>query len=91
MSRVQLALRVADLEESVAFYSKLFNAKPAKHREGYANFAIAEPPLKLVLIRGDGCEETHLDHLGRRGHFHRRGHHRRHPPQGNRDGDHRGK
>ena len=52
MSRVQLALRVADLEGSIAFYAKLFGAEPAKRRPGYANFAIAEPPLKLVLIEG---------------------------------------
>ncbi|MEU6366453.1 ArsI/CadI family heavy metal resistance metalloenzyme [Streptomyces sp. NPDC046931] len=64
MSRVQLALRVADLEGSVAFYSKLFGAEPAKRRPGYANFAVAEPPLKLVLIEGDVGEETRLDHLG---------------------------
>ncbi|MFG2715104.1 ArsI/CadI family heavy metal resistance metalloenzyme [Streptomyces goshikiensis] len=64
MSRVQLALRVADLEGSIAFYSKLFGAEPAKRREGYANFAIAEPPLKLVLIEGEAGEETRLDHLG---------------------------
>ncbi|WP_406424028.1 VOC family protein [Streptomyces sp. NBC_00873] len=64
MSRVQLALRVADLEGSIAFYSKLFNAEPAKRRPGYANFAIVEPPLKLVLIEGESGEETRLDHLG---------------------------
>ncbi|GHB67304.1 glyoxalase [Streptomyces cirratus] len=64
MSRVQLALRVADLEASIAFYSKLFGAEPAKRREGYANFAITEPPLKLVLIEGDGADDTRLDHLG---------------------------
>ena len=64
MSRVQLALRVADLEGSVAFYSKLFGAEPAKHRPGYANFAIAEPPLKLVLIEGAAGEPTRMDHLG---------------------------
>jgi catechol 2,3-dioxygenase-like lactoylglutathione lyase family enzyme len=64
MSRVQLALRVADLEGSVAFYSKLFNTEPAKRRPGYANFAIAEPPLKLVLIEGPADEDTRLDHLG---------------------------
>ncbi|QXE36305.1 VOC family protein [Streptomyces sp. GMY02] len=64
MSRVQLALRVADLEGSIAFYSKLFGAEPAKRREGYANFALTEPPLKLVLIEGDTGEETRLDHLG---------------------------
>ncbi|MFJ8212054.1 ArsI/CadI family heavy metal resistance metalloenzyme [Streptomyces sp. NPDC096033] len=64
MSRVQLALRVADLEASIAFYSKLFNAEPAKRREGYANFAITEPPLKLVLIEGEAGEDTRLDHLG---------------------------
>lgn len=64
MSRVQLALRVSDLEGSIAFYSKLFGAEPAKRRPGYANFAIAEPPLKLVLIEGDGDEPTRLDHLG---------------------------
>ncbi|MEU3423759.1 ArsI/CadI family heavy metal resistance metalloenzyme [Streptomyces murinus] len=64
MSRAQLALRVPDLEASVAFYSKLFGTEPAKRREGYANFAIAEPPLKLVLIEGGPGEETRLDHLG---------------------------
>ncbi|MEU3315717.1 ArsI/CadI family heavy metal resistance metalloenzyme [Streptomyces sp. NPDC006662] len=64
MSRVQLALRVADLEGSIAFYSKLFGTEPAKRREGYANFAVTEPPLKLVLIEGEPGEETRLDHLG---------------------------
>ncbi|HKS44396.1 MAG TPA: ArsI/CadI family heavy metal resistance metalloenzyme [Amycolatopsis sp.] len=64
MSRVQLALRVADLEGSIAFYAKLFGTGPAKRREGYANFAIAEPPLKLVLIEGEPGQETRLDHLG---------------------------
>jgi predicted enzyme related to lactoylglutathione lyase len=64
MSRVQLALRVADLEGSVAFYSKLFGTEPAKRRPGYANFAVAEPPLKLVLIEGGTGEDTRLDHLG---------------------------
>jgi catechol 2,3-dioxygenase-like lactoylglutathione lyase family enzyme len=64
MSRVQLALRVADLEGSVAFYSKLFGAEPAKRRPGYANFAITEPPLKLVLIEGRADQPTVMDHLG---------------------------
>ncbi|KOG31349.1 ArsI/CadI family heavy metal resistance metalloenzyme [Streptomyces resistomycificus] len=64
MSRVQLALRVPDLDASVAFYSKLFGAEPAKLRPGYANFAIAEPPLKLVLIEGTAGEATRMDHLG---------------------------
>jgi catechol 2,3-dioxygenase-like lactoylglutathione lyase family enzyme len=64
MSRVQLALRVADLEGSIAFYSTLFGAAPAKRRPGYANFAIAEPPLKLVLLEGRPGEETRMDHLG---------------------------
>jgi catechol 2,3-dioxygenase-like lactoylglutathione lyase family enzyme len=63
MSRVQLALNVSDLEPAVAFYSKLFRAEPAKRRPGYANFAIAEPPLKLVLIEGNGEPGT-LNHLG---------------------------
>jgi catechol 2,3-dioxygenase-like lactoylglutathione lyase family enzyme len=64
MSRIQLALRVADLEASVAFYARLFGTEPAKRRPGYANFAIAEPPLKLVLIEGQPGESTRLDHLG---------------------------
>jgi catechol 2,3-dioxygenase-like lactoylglutathione lyase family enzyme len=64
MSRVQLALRVADLEASVDFYSKLFGATPAKRRPGYANFAIAEPPLKLVLLEGEQGQPTVMDHLG---------------------------
>jgi catechol 2,3-dioxygenase-like lactoylglutathione lyase family enzyme len=64
MSRVQLALRVADLEASIGFYSRLFGAEPVKRRPGYANFAISEPPLKLVLIEGAPGEATRLDHLG---------------------------
>lgn len=63
MSRVQLALNVSNLEQAIAFYSKLFGVGPAKVREGYANFAIAEPPLKLVLIEGDGAPGT-MNHLG---------------------------
>ncbi len=63
MSRVQLALNVADLDQAIEFYSKLFATQPAKVREGYANFAIAEPPLKLVLIEGAG-EPGSLNHLG---------------------------
>ncbi|WP_037614899.1 ArsI/CadI family heavy metal resistance metalloenzyme [Streptomyces aureus] len=64
MSRVQLALRVPDLAASIAFYTKLFGTEPAKLRDGYANFAIAEPPLKLVLIEGATGEATRMDHLG---------------------------
>jgi catechol 2,3-dioxygenase-like lactoylglutathione lyase family enzyme len=64
MSRVQLALRVADLEGSIAFYSKLFGTEPAKRRPGYANFAITEPPLKLVLLEGEAGQPTVMDHLG---------------------------
>lgn len=69
MSRVQLALNVADLEASVAFYSTLFGVAPHKRRPGYANFAIDSPPLKLVLIevaevdRGSGAAGA-LNHLG---------------------------
>lgn len=64
MSRVQLALRVSDLEGSVAFYSKLFGVEPAKRRPGYANFAVENPPLKLVLIEGEPGQPTVMDHLG---------------------------
>ena len=68
-SRVQLALNVSDLEASIAFYSAMFGVEPHKRRPGYANFAIAEPPLKLVLIetsvdtRGTGASGA-LNHLG---------------------------
>jgi catechol 2,3-dioxygenase-like lactoylglutathione lyase family enzyme len=61
--RVQLALNVDDLETSVAFYTKLFGTEPAKVREGYANFAIDAPPLKLVLIENPG-QGGSLNHLG---------------------------
>ena len=63
MSRVQLALNVDDLEASIAFYSKLFNTTPAKVKPGYANFAIAEPALKLVLLENHGDGGT-INHLG---------------------------
>ncbi|QKG18789.1 hypothetical protein ACTIVE_0425 [Actinomadura verrucosospora] len=64
MSRVQLALRMSDLEGSIAFYSKLFGTEPAKLRPGFADFAITEPPLKLVLTEGEDGEPTGMDHLG---------------------------
>jgi catechol 2,3-dioxygenase-like lactoylglutathione lyase family enzyme len=63
MSRLQLALNVEDLEKSIEFYSRLFGAEPAKVRPGYANFAIAEPPLKLVLMENRGHGGS-LNHLG---------------------------
>lgn len=63
MSRVQLALNVSDVDEAVDFYSRLFGAEPAKRRPGYANFALAEPPLKLVLIENPEMPAT-LNHLG---------------------------
>ena len=63
MSRVQLALNVNDLDTAIAFYSKLFGAEPVKVKPGYANFAITEPPLKLVLLENPGQGGT-LNHLG---------------------------
>lgn len=68
MSRVQLALNVTDIDSAVEFYSKLFGTEPAKRQPGYANFAIVDPPLKLVLVenadaRGPGVEGA-LNHLG---------------------------
>lgn len=63
MSRVQLALNVSDMDSAVDFYSKLFATPPAKRRPGYANFAVENPPLKLVLIEAEGNGGT-LNHLG---------------------------
>ncbi len=63
MSRVQLALNVDDLDTSIAFYTRLFGTEPAKIRPGYANFAVVEPPLKLVLIENPG-QGGSLNHLG---------------------------
>ena len=63
MSRVQLALDVDDVDVAVAFYSRLFGTEPAKRRPGYANFAIAEPPLKLVLLENPGRGGS-INHLG---------------------------
>src|SRR5438477_2548158 len=63
MSRVQLALNVPDIDKAVAFYSKLFGVEPAKRQPGYANFAITDPPLKLVLFE-NASAEARLNHLG---------------------------
>ena len=63
MSRIQLALNVDDLETSIDFYRRLFASEPAKVRPGYANFAVAEPPLKLVLIENPGHGGS-INHLG---------------------------
>ena len=62
-SRVQLALNVNDIDQAVAFYAKLFGTDPAKRRPGYANFAVADPPLKLVLLENPG-QGGSLNHLG---------------------------
>jgi lactoylglutathione lyase len=63
MSRVQLALNVDDLDAAITFYRKLFNTDPAKVKPGYANFAVADPPLKLVLLENPGNGGT-INHLG---------------------------
>ena len=63
MARVQLALNVPDIDDAVAFYSKLFATAPHKRKPGYANFAIADPPLKLVLFEKAGAD-SRLNHLG---------------------------
>ena len=63
MSRVQLALNVSNIDEAVEFYRRFFGTEPAMRRPGYANFAIADPPLKLVLIEGVGEPGT-LNHVG---------------------------
>lgn len=63
MSRIQLALNVSDLDAAVDFYSKLFAMAPAKRRPGYANFAVTDPPLKLVLIENAAAAGT-MNHLG---------------------------
>jgi len=62
-SRIQLALNVDDLDEAIAFYSALFNTTPAKVKPGYANFAVADPPVKLVLLENPGHGGT-INHLG---------------------------
>lgn len=63
MARVQLALNVGNLDEAITFYSQIFNCPPAKVRPGYANFAVDDPPLKLVLIEGHGTPGT-MNHVG---------------------------
>ena len=86
MSRVQLALNVSNLDEAIAFYSKFFDTEPAKVRPGYANFAIAEPPLKLVLIEGGGQPGTDQPPRGRGG-LDRRGRRGDRPPRRTGPGD----
>jgi catechol 2,3-dioxygenase-like lactoylglutathione lyase family enzyme len=63
MSRVQVALNVSNIDEAVEFYRRFLGVEPAKRRPGYANFAVADPPLKLVLIEGAGEPGT-LNHIG---------------------------
>jgi catechol 2,3-dioxygenase-like lactoylglutathione lyase family enzyme len=63
MGRLQLALNVDDLDQSIVFYSRLFGTEPAKIRPGYANFAVADPPLKLVLVETPG-QGGSINHLG---------------------------
>ena len=91
MSRVQLALNVSDIDEAVEFYSKLFGTEPAKRQPGYANFAIADPPLKLVLMedpaaRGNGVAGR-AEPPRRRGRDDRRGGFGNQPPERHGDRD----
>jgi catechol 2,3-dioxygenase-like lactoylglutathione lyase family enzyme len=62
-SRIQLALNVADIESATRFYADMFGVQPAKQRPGYANFVVADPPLKLVLFENAGAASP-LNHLG---------------------------
>ena len=87
--RLQLALNVADLDEAVEFYTKMFGVGPAKTKPGYANFAIDQPPLKLVLFEGQG-ESGSINHLGVETETAGEVDGRRGPPVGLRAGDHRG-
>ena len=64
MSRVQLALNVPDIDDAVVFYSKLFAVEPHKRKPGYANFEVADPPLKLVLFEAADADAPRLNHLG---------------------------
>jgi len=61
--RLQLALNVKNLDSAITYYSKMFDAEPHKVRKGYANFAIDNPALKLVLFENPNANE-HLNHLG---------------------------
>jgi catechol 2,3-dioxygenase-like lactoylglutathione lyase family enzyme len=63
MARLQLALNVSDVDAAVEFYRKLFATEPAKRRPGYANFAVSDPPLKLVLIQNPAAAGT-MNHVG---------------------------
>jgi catechol 2,3-dioxygenase-like lactoylglutathione lyase family enzyme len=63
MSRFQLSINVADADAAVGFYSKLFGVEPTKQRPGYANFVVADPPLKLIVIEGEGEPGT-INHVG---------------------------
>ncbi len=62
--RLQLALNVDDLDEAIDFYTKMFATEPAKRKPGYANFAIEQPPLKLVLFEGTAAPSGSINHLG---------------------------
>ena len=64
MGRLQLALNVADLDTAVDFYTKMFATEPAKRKPGYANFAIEQPPLKLVLFENPKAASGSINHLG---------------------------
>ena len=88
MSRVQLSINVTDFDAAVAFYSRLFGTAPAKLRPGYANFAIDDPPLKLVLNCARQRPRRDDQPPGRRGRLHRGGHQRR-GPAGSRGPGHR--
>jgi catechol 2,3-dioxygenase-like lactoylglutathione lyase family enzyme len=63
MSRFQISINVADADAAVGFYSKLFGVSPAKQRPGYANFVVVDPPLKLIVIEGEGDPGT-INHVG---------------------------
>ena len=65
MSRIHLALNTNRFEESIQFYSQLFGEEPAKRRENWVKFDIADPAVNLTLNRNENTvHHGHINHLG---------------------------
>lgn len=62
--KMHVAINVRNLEKSLEFYKKLFNAAPTKVKENYAKFELDQPALHFSLNVRDYDNKGVLNHFG---------------------------
>ena len=62
--KLHVSLDVKNVEESVRFYSALFDAPPTKVKPGYAKFDLEQPAINLTMQQATHCCLQGLSHMG---------------------------